>query len=271
MKRTDAVLGKAALAVSLGMAAASAQAVPIVFDFTGTVNLTQYYDTVTQVSGTDLSMAGQVVTGRLVVETDGLDPYTETGSSGTRIGYSDLIMNPIELITSELYIGGVAHDVGLYSGDSGGVSAFEASGLPTCVGCSRDYDRLTITDSSLEYWLRDGVNNPPPPPGEYSSRFLSLGWSDPNQSPDFIDLSNGFEPLDLIQLASVLIPGASYTVNTADCADRRCTVTRSSHTIFNIDSLTVSTSSVPEPGTLALFAVGLLGGAVVRRSAVKGR
>jgi hypothetical protein len=243
----------------------------MVFDFTGTVLNTQYYDWTDNSNGTDLSMAGQAVIGRIVVETEGLSPSLTNDTSGIRYSYGDLLMDPRELITSELNIGGVAVDVTPYSGNSGGVSAFEASGLPTCEGCSRDYDRLRITDSSLEYWLRDGVDNPPPPPGQYSSSFLTLGWTDAAGSTDFLDLSNGFEPLDLIDLMSTLVPYMFYTTTVSDCADRACTSIQYSQMNFDITSLTVQTPSVPEPGTLALFAVGLLGGAMARRSAVKAR
>jgi len=270
MKRT-AVMSRVACAISLGVAASSAHAVPMIFDFTGTVRDTYYYDWVNQTGGTDLSQAGQVVTGRIVLELDDLASFNETTERGTSISFVDLLNTPSEPITSELSIGGVAHDVGAYSGDGGALLAFDSRGLPSCEGCSPERDRLTISDRSMEYWLRDGVDAPPPPPGEYLFRSLTLGWSDPDLAVDFIDLSQGFQPLDLIQWVSALVPGAFYITSVMDCADRQCVTTSNSQTNFIINSLTISTPSVPEPGTLALFAVGLLGGAVARRSAAKGR
>jgi hypothetical protein len=271
MKRTHAILGRVVLAASLGIAASTAYAVPMVFEFTGTVRDTYYYDWTTQSGGTDTSLAGQVVTGRIVLELDGLERFQDTTERGTQISFVDLLNNPSEPITSELSIGGIAHDVGAYSGDGGALVAYDSNGLPSCEGCSPERDRLTISDRSMDYWLRDGVDAPPPPPGEYFARFLTLGWSDPGLAADFIDLSQGFQPLDLIQWVSTLVPGLFYTTSVMDCADRQCVTTSNSQTNFIISSLNISTPSVPEPGTLALFAVGLLGGAVARRSTTKGR
>lgn len=270
MNRAAAALSRVAGVVSLCVAATSAQAVPMVFDFTGTVGDT-YHSGGNQTGGVDLSLAGQVVTGRIVLELADLAANNETTERGTYFNFVDLLNTPSEPITSELNIGGIAHDVGVYSGDGGGLFAFDSRGLPMCEGCSPERDRLTISDRSMEYWLRDGVDAPPPPPGEYLYRSLTLGWSAPDQAVDFIDSSQGFQPLDLIQWVSTLVPGAFYTTSVMDCADRQCVTTSSTQTYFIIDSLTVSTPSVPEPGTLALFGIGLLGGAIARRSAVKGR
>lgn len=268
MTRIKTTLSRAVLAVGLAMAAASAQAVPIIFDFTGTVRETQYYDWVNQTGGTDLSLAGQAVTGRIVVEVDGLRPHETTTASGTTVGYTDSILNPTELITSQLNIAGVNYDVGAYSGDTGFVFAFDSSGVPPCEGCAVVRDLLAVTDGSREYWLPDGVV---PPPGEYGARDLRINWIDGGTAPDFVDLSNGFEPLDMLQMLTGLIPSGSYEDAVWDCAaDETCTVTSSSRTFFQINTMNVHTTSVPEPGTLALFAVGLLGGAVARRSSAKG-
>ena len=127
-----------ALVVGLSVAAGAAHAVPIVFDFTGTVwQGTQHYDFVNQVGSTDVSTAGQVVTGRVVVETDGLLRSVYSQSNGTSITHTDMVMDPAELVTTELFIGGIAYDINVDLGNhGGGLSAFDSNGGPSCAGCT---------------------------------------------------------------------------------------------------------------------------------------
>ena len=255
MARTTAVFSRVALAVGLGVAAASAHAVPIVFDFAGTVT-----------SG--VSAIGEAVAGQIVVETDGLFHNAYTSTPGTWVTYTDLSSNPVDLITSQVSIGGNAYDVGVYSSDHSSLTAFDSSGLPACDGCAVSSDYVTVTDWSMSYWPSN-ASDPVPPPGEYLGRRLALQWNTP--ALDFVDVSNGCEPLDLVSMLTTLLPTGYFRDETWACADLRCTGTGIQQTNFRVDSLSVQTPSVPEPGTLALFGIGLLGGAVVRRAAVKGR
>lgn len=269
MMRTKAVLGRALLAAGLSVAAGAAHAVPIIFDFTGTVSGgTRYDDFVNQVGSTDLSTDGQVVTGQIVIETDGLLRSSQSQTNGTRISYDDAITDAADLFTSKLFIAGVEYDVGLHSGDNGRLSAFDSSGVPNCIGCTPAADSLSLFDSSSDHWSLAG--SPPPPPGQYYSRRLSLTWQPADGRADFIDSSSGIEALDFVSLIEGLVPTGRYSELTLGCEGLMCTIDRAVDTRFTISSLTAHTPSVPEPGTLALFAAGLLGAGFARRSLMKG-
>ena len=255
MARTTAIIGRAVLAVGLGVAASSAHAVPMVFDFTGAV-ISSYHATGSVVT-TDWSVAGQSVTGRFVIETDGLTRGSQTGSTGTTVTYADPVADGMDVITTELLINGVSYDVDINPGDRGGISMTDAVD---------GADRLSITNKSAGYW-----GTPMPHAGPYSSRYLTLTWPGTSPAGDFIDLTQAIEPLDLVPLMTALMPVGFYSELTFNCADDRCATTGSTSTNFVVTSLRVQAPGVPEPGTLALFAVGLLGGAVARRSTAKGR
>lgn len=269
MRRTKSVLSRTTLALGLGVAASSAHAVPIVFDFTGTVSYTINY--LNGQSTEDRSLTGQSVVGRITLETDGLLTRTGTISMGTYSAHLDLLGGP-DLITNELSIGGVQYDVDFYPDRFGQVAAFDSSdveGAP-CPGliCSVQPDTINVADRSTQY-LSAAPNS------DYFERSLSLLWSGSSTDPlGLVDLSGGFDPSTLPSvLAGILPTFGSYEQTTWSCvADADdCTNTALTDTMFSVDSLTIHTPSVPEPGTLALFGIGLLGGAVARRSAVKAR
>ena len=269
MKRTYAVLGRAALAMSLGMAAVSAHAVPIVLDFTGTVTYTVNIQN--GQSTEDWTGAGQAVVGRITLETDGLLPRTGTTYGGAYSAHLDLLGGP-DLITNELSIGGVRHDVDLYPGRFGQVSAFDSSdveGAP-CPGliCSVVPDNIFISDWSTQY-LSAAPNS------DYLERGLGLMWPGSSGDPlGLVDLSVGFDPSTLMSVLAGILPEYGYYEQTTwSCAAdvSRCPNTALTSTMFTVDSLTMHTPSVPEPGTLALFAIGLLGSGVARRSVLNHR
>lgn len=237
---------RAALAAVLSVAAGAAHAVPIVFDFTGTVTTSSIFTSTGGVQ--DNSFNGRAVSGRITVETTGLRPTSSSDSSGLTLGYSDSNMDSLTLIDSELFIGGVSYDVGLYPAAGGSLSAFDSSGV------SGDF--LALRHYSNEY-------PPMPGPGDYHRRDLNLLWRDAANPLGLLDLSNGFELFDVLPLLQDLLPYGTYNDTTMSCgASGACTNTQVTRN-FSIASLTVT--SVPEPGTLALFALGLLGAAMGRR------
>lgn len=255
MKRNELLVARTALAASLCMAAASAHAVPIVFDFVGSVERTSIYTSQTGQTTYDYSLAGQTVIGRITVETDGLLYSESRDEYRLSTSYGDTSADPREQVTSALTIGGATYDVGEYSADSGSISAVDA-GLPLCDTCGPGEDYVIVSDISTGY---QGA------PGDYFSRSLSLRWYDSSNPSELIDLSNGWQPLDLIPWLTGVMPRGNYNQNSLSCTDSYCVSAVSSSTIFSISSFTVSSENVPEPGTLALFAVGLLGTGVGTR------
>jgi hypothetical protein len=270
MRRKKSVLSRVTLALGLGIAASSAHAVPIVFDFTGTVSYT-----VNILNGQnieDFSLAGQTVVGRLTFETDGLVARTGTISMGSYSAHLDVSGGP-DLITNELSIGGVRYDVDFYPDRYGQVAAFDSSDVEQvpCPGliCSVLPDTVSIMDWSTQYLSAA-------PGSDYFERGLSLMWSGSTTSDPLglVDLSVPFDPSMLPSVVAGILPiFGDYEQTTWSCPvdGGDCTNTALTSTLFSIDSLTIHTPSVPEPGTLALFGIGLLGGAVTRRSAVKAR
>jgi hypothetical protein len=84
-------------------------------------------------------------------------------------------------------------------------------------------------------------------------------------SPSYIDLD---QPFDVASILSYAFPNLSlsYTNATMSCHSAgACTSITHDQTRFNITSFTRTDLSVPEPGTLGLLAMGLLGAGLARR------
>ncbi|WP_116812661.1 PEP-CTERM sorting domain-containing protein [Steroidobacter cummioxidans] len=247
MKRTKAVLARAALAATVGFVTGAANAVPIVFDFTGTVTESFFTD-FGSIQNYDPSMPGRSVTGRITVETDQLQlqAHVYPGQRWTTLSETG------GAITSDLVIGGVSYDAGAFARATGYVDGLEYPSDPFLRS-----DRVGVADASTQLYSQ---------PGQYLSRQFGLYWSDPNNSEDLIDLANGFDLVSLLPVLATLAPFGYYQEQTRQCFNADACVTLGTNfTSFSIDSLAISTGNVPEPSTLALFGVGLLGSAVARR------
>ncbi len=255
MAKNKSVLLSAMLAV-LGVASSvPARAVPIVFEFTGTAGSTTTIDWLNSTGSWDDSLLGQVVMGRITLETSGLSQV----ANGTP-GYSNIIhynasLEPLGLVAGELTIGGVDYQMGEYPSQRGGITRQDA------LEPSYSYDRVLVDLSSS---MRP-VGLPPTADGEYAYRALSLRWEDPNDPYGLVDVDASFDPLDLVSVLNGLPMYAQYITGINRCIEGTCMNTTWSFTNLEISSFLVHTPSVPEPGTLGLFAAGLLGVGLARR------
>lgn len=253
MKRTESAFVSAALAAALSVAASSAHAIPITFDFAGIVQGTSIRDAAGN-SIADDSLNGQSVAGQIVIETDALVRRSYVSPYGTIPLLYDEPGDSTEAVTSELAIGGVTYDTGAYTRDNGWITGYEYA-LSLLLP-----DYFSVVDGSMQ-WDSQLL-----PPGEYLSRQLTLYWSDLDNPFGLIDLTNGLQPFDVLPLLTGLMPTGSYLQETRQYnADGTSSTVTLANTRFLINSIAISTANVPEPGTLALFGVGLLGSVVVRR------
>jgi hypothetical protein len=248
--------------------ATSAFAIPVAFDFSGTVRDHQFIDFALGGITSDPTAAGQDFTARMVFETDLFTQRVAADRPNSRtLDISTEVTNPPPWDVT-LIIGGNAVNLALYDSNYGLVHLADSRGpLPSCApaGCaSGDNDVLAIAARSEQSG----------PLGLEASRLLTMvgfeGVVPFGGSPAYIDLD---QPFDIASLLTVELPNLALTLsdNTFNCTTpTACSTHLSEQTHFNITSMTRSalSVSVPEPSTLGLFAIGLLGAAGARRRRV---
>jgi len=251
--------GFLALVVLAVTAAAPASAIPVVFDIEAIVRGSNAIDYATgAVTPNDL-LIGQSVTSQIVIDTDAFAPPVLVSTEAyDRITYSDIVGEALGISVS-LNIGGVLMDVLPFEQDHGQVDFLDSHG--PIVGCGGACSSMTpdswgIHTRSFNFG-----------PGVVGTRLFSLVAGEttdplvPGSGMSWLDFSQPVN-LDLLltlPTASDSFPlSLSLTDGSFDCTNG-CRQTGSQSTFMTITSLTRTSTSVPEPGSLGLLAVGFAG------------
>ena len=256
-------LGLIILGVTL---AAPASAIPIVFDIIGAVSSRSSFDATNGSVTPDNSLNGQAVAAQIVIDTDLFGAPTTFSSAGyDEISYRSVEGGPMP-ISAWLTIGGVSVDIAPFSGNRGYVSFYDSNG--PIVGCggtcgSMTPDQWNIRTQSFE-------NGPSGTSGLQSFYFTAAETSnpgEPNSGMTWLDFSQPVN-LDLLltlPTVSASFPPSLYLTDTNFDCTSVCRQVSSLTTGMTITSLTRSSTSVPEPGTLGLLVVGFAGVMFARR------
>jgi hypothetical protein len=252
-KNKNKNLARAAIAALAFGSTGLAQAVPIHFEFTGTVSQ----------AGTTIEL-GTAVSGGISLETDRL---LSSGLPASDIQYSFVDWQPTGLTEPLAFIdfAGTHHEVPAYSSNYALVNFVDGC-QPLCnTGWSENFNLGAYTEDA---WSADFT-------GQMRSSSISLYNIYQNQLPDYpyFEIYDAFEgatavPLDTISLPLAYLDGIYYE-SISDCVNGNCTSGSSDYFVFRIDNLTrgVGPTDVPEPGTLGLLATAMLLFVATRRRA----
>jgi len=257
------------LAVLGFLLATPASAIPIVFDITGAVSSRSSFDATNGSVTPDNSVNGQAVTAQIVIDTDLFSAPTTFSSAGyDEISYRSVEGGPMP-ISAWLTIGGVSVDIAPFSGNRGYVSFYDSNG--PIVGCggacgSMTPDQWNIRTQSFE----NGPNGTSGSQSFYFTAAETTNPGDPASGMTWLDFSQPVN-LDLLltlPTASTTFPPSLYLTDTIFDCTSICRQVSSLTTGMTITSLTRSTASVPEPGTLRLLVAGFAGMLFARRRQV---
>jgi hypothetical protein len=247
------------------LCAGPASAIPVTFDFSGTVAQVVITDFASGAPPTfDLSTAGQAFSAQFIIDTDLFGPVVSAPSiTGDRLVYNSELPGAV---TSSLMVNGASIDLAPYSGSRANVGFLDSYGV---VSCGENCSRIAPDQFNVNAFSDDLT-----PLGPAASRGLSFsfvanfqGFDNPESALSWFDFSPDF---DLTQVASLplldsLLANVTLTDFLFDCAGERCQPTGTQRTMFIVTSSSRTVASVPEPGALGLLAIGLAGAWFARR------
>jgi PEP-CTERM motif len=247
------IRGAAAAAFTIGFASL-AQAVPIYFDFTGTVSSSS-------VLGPE-GAVGQTVSGGFTLESDRL---VLGGGAPTQRTWLDFQPTGLAEPLAHLDIGGRNVAFPLNTGQS--FALVNYSDNCTTAGCVPfGTDNFSIfVSSALPAYAPDFTGTLWSSSFYFASTAITRPPGGPAQPFDYFDIAD-------IELNSMLTLPLHDVVaflgeETLDCVAGSCTSIEQRSYSFSIDTVSRGTGvrSVPEPGTLGLLGAGLLAAFVTRR------
>jgi len=261
MKHTSKYLSAMAIGAVL---ATPAQAVPIVFEFAGTVSQHSVLDYGTGVQLEDAGAIGTAWTAQFIVETDLFGPLQTSASEfGRNAGFTGLP----GAVTPSLTIGGVSLDVARFNTDTAMLRANDSLGLVTYPngGWAMQPDQWGVNFRSSEIT----------PQGIAGVIDFQMGFFD---YFNVADLTGGTSMFSLEDVTSPLSFAAlpldnpvwfrdvEYSVEGYSCV-LTCNAVNVDFWSLGLTSVTrtVGANSVPEPDTLALLLAGLGGALGLRR------
>ena|SRR5690349_2009329 len=250
------------VAVALIASAAPASAVPVQFDFAGTVTGVIDYDLVTGDQVYGQGPLASPFSARFVFDTDLFGPAVpEEAEFSERLTYAAQLPGAL---SASLVIGGVNVDIFAHESDSASLNFNDSLGVFSCGdGCQAfspdawglTFESQTVTDIGRTA-LRTGYFT-------FAADFVDI--NQPELSMGWLDFDEGVEPADI---ATLPFPTTPTTLNLVDwnfdCTER-CVRTGLHMTILEMTSVTRTVGSVPEPGALGLMALGAAGAMLASR------
>jgi hypothetical protein len=255
---------KKILAAAVVVGSAPASAIPVTFDFSGTVAHIVNFGFAAGPPTFDLSTMGQAFSAQFIIDTDLFGPAVPgTSDTSDRLIFNSALPGAVN---SSLVVNGEGIDFAPYSGNRANTAFFDSNGV---VSCGENCSRIAPDQFNVNLISEEST-----PLGPAAMRSLSFsyvagfqGFDNPESAMTWFDFSPDF---DITQLASLplldsLRASVLLTDYLFDCAGERCQLTGTRQTVFNVTSATRTVESVPEPATFGLLAFGIAGAWFTRR------